>query len=132
MNLAILTGNLGRDPELRTSNSGESILNFSIGVQTGTKDKPATMWANCALWGKRAVTLQPYLAKGDRVTVSGSIRLEDWVDKNGVTKQQLKMSVDQIDLPPKGERSAADPAAQAKPAAGKSTELNTLDDDIPF
>ncbi len=95
MNIAILTGNLGRDPELRQHN-GDNILNFSIGVAIGTKDKPETMWVDCALWGKRATSLQPYMAKGHRVTVSGPIKLEEYKAKDGTPKTRLRLSVDQI------------------------------------
>jgi single-strand DNA-binding protein len=137
MNLAILTGNLGRDPELRSVN-GDSVLGFSIGVQTGTRDKPATMWVSCSIWGKRATSLQPYLAKGQRVTVSGSIRMEEFKAQDGTPKTQLRMSVDQIDLPPKGDGQAA-PAPQQQQAPQPRPTTSTggsgfddMDDDIPF
>lgn len=136
MNLAILTGNLGRDPELRSVN-GDSVLGFSIGVQTGTRDKPNTMWVACSIWGKRATSLQPYLAKGHRVTVSGSIRMEEYKDKDGTPRTALRMSVDQIDLPPKSEGQAA-PAqqpqqqAQPRPAPSNGSGFDDMDEDIPF
>lgn len=129
MNLAILSGNLGRDPELRT-HGGDNILNFAIGVATGTREKPETMWVDCALWGKRSTSLQPYLFKGSRVTVSGPLKLEEYQAKDGTTKTRLRMSVDQLDLPPKADgqtQQAAKPAAA--PAAGGPADM---DDDIPF
>jgi single-strand DNA-binding protein len=127
MNLAILSGNLGRDPELR-AHGGDNILNFAIGVATGTKDKPETMWVDCALWGKRATSLQPYLAKGSRITVSGPLKLEEYKAKDGTMKSRLRMSVDQIDLPPKAEGQTQQPArAAATPGAPAD-----MDDDIPF
>jgi single-strand DNA-binding protein len=129
MNIAILTGNLGRDPELRQHN-GDNILNFAIGVQTGTKDRPETMWVDCALWGKRATSLQPYLAKGHRVTVSGPIKLEAYTAKDGTAKTRLRLSVDQVDLPPKGE--APVQAQQVQQAQQPGSALDNLDDDIPF
>ena len=136
MNLAILTGNLGRDPELRSVN-GDNVLGFSIGVQTGTRDKPDTMWVDCALWGKRATSLQPYLAKGNRVTVSGPIRLEEYQAKDGTTKSRLRLSVDQIDLPPRGEHAPAPAPQQQAPQPRPTTStggsgFDDMDDDIPF
>jgi len=92
MNLAILSGNLGRDPELRT-HGGDNILNFAIGVATGTREKPETMWVDCALWGKRATSLQPYLFKGSRVTVSGPLKLEEYQAKDGTTKTIFSTSL---------------------------------------
>jgi single-strand DNA-binding protein len=129
MNIAILTGNLGRDPELRQHN-GDNILNFAIGVAIGTKDKPETMWVDCALWGKRATSLQPYLAKGQRVTVSGPIKLEEYKAKDGTPKTRLRLSVDQVDLPPKGDALSRPQQTQQtqQPADGPAD----MDDDIPF
>ena len=130
MNIAILTGNLGRDPELRQHN-GDNILNFAIGVQTGTKDKPETMWVDCALWGKRATSLQPYMAKGQRVTVSGPIKLEAYQAKDGTPKTRLRLSVDQIDLPPKGEGQPQTQQTQ-QPQSAPAGAMADMDDDIPF
>jgi len=130
MNIAILTGNLGRDPELRQHN-GDNILNFAIGVQTGTKDKPETMWVDCALWGKRATSLQPYMAKGYRVTVSGPIKLEEYKAKDGTPKTRLRLSVDQIDLPPKGDAPAQTQQTQ-QPQSAPAGAMADMDDDIPF
>ena len=136
MNLAILTGNLGRDPELRSVN-GDNVLGFSIGVQTGTRDKPSTRWVACSIWGKRALSLQPYLAKGHRVIVSGSIRLEEYKDKDGTPRTALRMSVDQLDLPPKSEGQAAPAPQQQAPQPRPTTStggsgFDDMDDDIPF
>ncbi len=130
MNIAILTGNLGRDPELRQHN-GDNILNFSIGVAIGTKDKPETMWVDCALWGKRATSLQPYMAKGQRVTVSGPIKLEEYKAKDGTPKTRLRLSVDQIDLPPKGDAPAQTQQTQ-QPQSAPAGAMADMDDDIPF
>ena len=129
MNLAILSGNLGRDPELRTHN-GDNILNFAIGVATGTKDKPETMWVDCALWGKRATSLQPYLAKGNRVTVSGPLKLEEYKAKDGTMKSRLRLSIDQIDLPPKMEQSSTGQTQQTQQQAPQPG--GDAGDDIPF
>jgi single-strand DNA-binding protein len=132
MNLAILSGNLGRDPELR-AHGGDNILNFAIGVATGTRDKPETMWVDCALWGKRATSLQPYLFKGSRVTVSGPLKLEEYQAKDGTTKSRLRLSVDQIDLPPKvdGQTQQTQQPRAAAPA-GAAPAADDMDDDIPF
>ncbi len=132
MNLAIFTGNLGRDPELRSVN-GDSVLGFSIGVQTGTKDKPATMWVSCSIWGKRATSLEPYLHKGQRVTVSGSLRLEEYQGTDGTQKTQLRMTVDQLDLPPRGDgqQASAAPQQRQQPSTG-GRGFDDFDDPIPF
>lgn len=140
MNYAILTGNLGRDPELRQHN-GDNVLSFPMGVQTGTKDNPSTMWVQCSLWGKRATSLQQYIFKGSRVQVGGPIRLEDFTGKDGTTKQALRLSIDQIDLPPRpaqddGQAPRPAPQAAARPAPRAAqpspSGFDDMDDDIPF
>ena len=135
MNLTILTGNLGRDPELRTFN-GESVLSWSMGVATGTKDKPHTTWVECSVWGKRANSLQPYLVKGMRVTVSGPLKLEDYTAKDGTPKTKLAIKVDQVDLPPRDQAAAPQQTQQTQrpapaPAPAKGG-FDDMDDDIPF
>jgi single-strand DNA-binding protein len=136
MNLGVLTGNLGRDPEMRQHN-GDAILNFAIGVQTGTRDKPNTMWVDCTMWGKRAEAVQPYLAKGMRVTVQGPLSMEEYKAKDGTPRTKLKLKVDNLDLPPKSEGSAAPAPRQAAPAAAPASTpakggFDDMDDDIPF
>jgi len=137
MNRAILTGNLGRNPELRSVN-GDNVLGFTIGVQTGTRDKPDTMWVSCSIWGKRAISLQPYLFKGSRVTVSGQIKLEEYKAQDGTPKTQLRLSVDQLDLPPKVDSQQAQvpqPQQMQRPAAAPATSgsgFDDMNDDIPF
>jgi len=100
-------------------------------VQTGTRDKPETMWVDCALWGKRATSLQPYLAKGHRVTVSGPIKLEAYTAKDGTPKTRLRLSVDQIDLPPKSGDGPAQ-TQQTQQTQQPAGNMADMDDDIPF
>lgn len=133
MNLAIFSGNIGRDPELREA-GGDPVLGFSLGVQTGTKDKPLTMWVDCAIWGKRAISLQPYLTKGMRVCVSGPVKFEEYQTKEGATRFRLRITVDQLDMPPK-HVSEAVPQAQPQQAAAPAkppAHLADMTDDIPF
>jgi single-stranded DNA-binding protein len=63
MNIAILSGHLGRDPELRSVN-GDQVLSFSIGVSVGPRDSQETMWVDCSIWGKRATGLRALPRQG--------------------------------------------------------------------
>jgi single-strand DNA-binding protein len=137
MRLATFAGRLGGDSELRPMPTGDQVLNWSLAVDTGNKDNPKTMWVSCAVYGKRAVSLQPYLVKGARIVVAGTISLDEYQDKQGATKSRLRLVVAEIVLPPKTEGSAG----QANPAAptawvGKTDPLTNVppmvDDDIPF
>ena len=135
MNIAILTGNLGRDPEIRITAKGEPVMNFPIGVQTGRSDSPCTMWVDCAIWGTRAESLQPYMIKGARVTVSGQIRTEEFTDKNGVPRTKVCLKVNELDLPPRA-NAAAQPQQTQQPERSSAPQATApftdMDDDLPF
>lgn len=74
MQLTIIAGNVGKDSELRNTQSGESVLGFSVAVSNGKdksgQDRPTTWW-NCSLWGTRAEKLAPYIKKGMKLTAQG-------------------------------------------------------------
>ena len=125
MNLGIFSGRLGKDSELNRMSTGDSVCNFSIANDIGTRDNPKTQWIECALFGKRADVLHSYLKKGMKVTVSGRVTLDTFQGKDGTPKTTLKLNVSELDLPPKNESQGAAPAAAAGPMAG-------MDDDMPF
>lgn len=100
MNITLLKGNLARDPELRTVNTGgkqTSVVNFTIAVSreytkaSGDKDK-ITSFINCEAWDSGAETIAESLKKGDLVMVEGSLRNDSW-EKDGVKHNSLKVRV---------------------------------------
>ena len=127
MNLGIFTGRLGKDSELNKMSSGDAVCNFSIANDIGTRDNPKTQWIECALFGKRAEALQPYLKKGVKVSASGRVTLESFTSRDGSQKSSLRLTISEIDmhLPPKGE-------GQAQPGAASQKNDDMPDSDIPF
>lgn len=100
MNITLLKGNLARDPELRSVNTGgkqTSVVNFTIAVSreytksNGEKDK-ITSFINCEAWDSGAETIAESLKKGDLVLVEGSLRNDSW-EKEGVKHSTLKVRV---------------------------------------
>jgi single-strand DNA-binding protein len=101
MNIVILRGNLARDPELRTINSGTdretAVVNFTVAVSReftkadGTRDK-ITSFINCEAWDSGAQLIASSFKKGDLVFVEGSIRNDSW-EKDGVKHNTLKVRV---------------------------------------
>ncbi len=127
MNLCIFSGRVGRDPELRHTPGGDAVLSWPLAVDTGTKDKPATMWIDCRLWGKRGESISQYISKGNKLVVSGRLAQEDYTSKAGEAKTALRLSVDQVELESKP-RDAAPPQVSQKP----QRRQEDLSDDIPF
>ena len=92
VNKVILIGNLGRDPEVRTTASGTSVCNFSIATSEKYTDKnggkqETTEWHNVLMWGKLADIAGQYLKKGKTVYIEGKLQTSSWEDKNGGGKR---------------------------------------------
>jgi single-strand DNA-binding protein len=129
MNNLTIAGVLGKDPELKQVGQ-DQVLSFTVADSQG-KEKP-TLWWNCQLWGKRATTLQQYMAKGQKVTVSGNIQMREYTDKDGNKKTAMDVRVNDVALQGGGEQ--APKAAPAKPArqAAAPSGFDDMDDSIPF
>lgn len=101
MNLWIGTGNLGRTPELRITESGKSVLNFSIACDRSytTADGrkvSETDWIPVVVWGRQAEHQARYLRKGSSVTVRGSLRPRSYVDASGNTQKTFEVVAESI------------------------------------
>jgi single-strand DNA-binding protein len=130
MNSISIAGVLGKDPELKQVGQ-DQVLSFTVADSQG-KEKP-TLWWNCQLWGKRATTLQQYMAKGQKVTVSGNVQMREYTDKNGDKKTAMDVRVNDVALQGGGEQAPkAAPAQQQSPSRPASRGFEDMDDDIPF
>ena len=99
MNNWNFTGNLGKNAELKTTQSGKNVCTFSVAVTSGYGDNQKTTWANCVVFGKRADgALKDHLVTGQKVAISGEVTLEKWNDAQGVEKSAVKVVVGTLDL----------------------------------
>lgn len=129
MNVSIFAGRIGGDPRLGSVNGQEgpiSVLNFSLAVdktKKGQDGKPLTLWVDCALWGKRADALAPYIKKGGYVTVTGEADVELFQGNNGAG---VKMTLRVSDLKLQGQAQAqqAAPAGQQNAAPAQQGYQN--------
>ena len=136
MNSLTITGNLGKDAEMRSLPDGTSVLSFSVADNQG-KDKPSIWW-NCSIFGKRADALGQYLKKGQQVTVVGTVNEREWTDKEGGKRKSMDVRVGDVALqggkPQQSETSspATPRAAPAQGGAKVPSGFDDMDDDIPF
>ncbi|MBL8028744.1 MAG: single-stranded DNA-binding protein [Fibrobacteres bacterium] len=91
VNKAILVGNLGKNPELRYTPSGQAVASFSIATSETFKDKSGTRqtkttWHNIVIWGKLGEIANQYLKKGSTVYIEGKIENRSYDDKDGNKK----------------------------------------------
>lgn len=131
MNSITIAGQLGKDCETRYLQDGSPVTSFSVADSQG-RDK-AMIWWNCALFGKRAESLAPYLTKGQSVTVSGNVTEREH-EKDGVKRKVMDVRINDVAL--QGGRKEAAPAPEAKqqPAGRRGVSMpdNFDDSDIPL
>ena len=130
---------IGRDAELRKTQSGESVLNLSLAFSYGRKGddgRRPTQWVDATMWGKRAEALAPYLQKGGLVSVTlEEVRIETFTGKNGEGHKLAARVVD-IELAGGSKDSSKDGSAAPAPpratSAPASSGFQDVDDDVPF
>ena len=98
VNKVILIGNLGRDPEIRYTQSGEPIANFTLATNEVWNDKSGqkqerTEWHRVEVFGKTAQVVRDYVTKGRPVYIEGSIRYDEWTDKDGNKRNTTRIRV---------------------------------------
>ena len=137
MNSWNLTGNLGNDCEQRYTQSGDSVVSFSVGVKSGFGDKASTTWAKCAMFGKRGEAVAPYLKKGTLVGVVGEVNNREYQDKEGQKRYSLDVRVNDLTLlggkSDRSESAPSQPKPQQRNAQGaQGGSFEDMSDDIPF
>lgn len=95
MNRTDLIGNLVREPELRTTQTGKAVCSFTLAVY---RDKEHTDFINCVAWNKSAELMHTYCQKGDKIGVSGSIQVRNYDNSQGQRVYVTEVLVDRIYL----------------------------------
>ena len=139
VNKVILVGNLGRDPEVRTTPSGQNVASFTLATSPQWKDKDGsrqeqTEWHNVVVWGRLAEVAGQYLTKGKQVFMEGSIQTRSWEDKtSGEKKYRTEVVADNFQM--LGSRGDSGMGGRAPRGAGGGNGGHAPapdDDDIPF
>lgn len=125
VNKVFLFGNLGQDPELRSTGSGTAVCNMRLATNQSYKDdndewQERTEWHTVVAFGRQAEVANEYLQKGSSVFVEGSLQTRQWEDKDGNTRYSTEVKVRDLVLGGKSDApSAPRPAQKAaqKPAA---------------
>ena len=100
MNIISLTGNLGRDNEVKQLSSGTTVLNNSIGVRSNSKvgGEYKTSWFNISIFGKSAEIFNQYTKKGSKVFLTGEIRIRDYKKQDGTTGMSVDLIVNNFEF----------------------------------
>ena len=128
-----LAGNLGRDAEHKTTQSGQELCSFAVAVNVGFGENKSTVWVDVTRWGKGAEGLARILRKGSKVAVIGELSMRE---HNGKTYLQCRADNVTVMSAAPGDASKADKPSggsgwgQGEPQPGGFAD--DLDDDIPF
>ena len=103
VNKAILVGNLGRDPELRHTQNGQAVVNFTLVTSENWTDKNGerverTEWHRIVVWGKTGEMCAQYLSKGRTVYVEGRIQTREWEDKDGNKRYTTEINAQTVNF----------------------------------
>ena len=136
VNKVILIGNLGRDPELRYTQSGQAVANFTLATSERFANKSGeqqerTEWHRIVAWGKTGELCAQYLSKGRSVYIEGRLQTREWEDKEGQKRSTTEIVAQNVTFlggprgqggggggggePPRGEPSSAPPASDEIP-----------------
>lgn len=136
INRVIATGNLTRDPELRTTVSGTPVMGFGIAINDRRKNSQTGEWedypnfVDCTVFGNRADALSKFLRKGMKVAIEGKLRWSQW-ERDGQKRSKIELIVDEVEVMTAKQSNANTEVPAATPAGGPMTGV-IYDDDIPF
>ncbi|MEO5580005.1 MAG: single-stranded DNA-binding protein [Gemmatimonadaceae bacterium] len=150
VNKVMLIGNLGNDPEIRTTTGGSKVATFSLATSrswnnAGGEKQEKTEWHRCVAWNARgtgmglADIVEKYCKKGERVYVEGSIEYSQWQDKENQTRYTTEIKVRELmllggagggrgDFDSDDSRSRSPARSAPRPAAAPGPKDNSFDD----
>lgn len=151
INRVIVSGNLTRDPEVRTTASGNPVMGFGIAVNDRRKNSQTGEWEDypnfidCTMFGARAQSVSRFLTKGSKVAIEGKLRWSQWETNEGQKRSKIEVIVDEIefmtsrnDAPsqataqPVRQQAPYQPQMGGMPQAVGPVTGTIYDDDIPF
>lgn len=153
INRVIISGNLTRDPELRSTASGMPVLGFGVAVNDRRRNQQTGEWEDypnfidCTMFGARAESVSRFLSKGSKVAIEGKLRWSQW-ERDGQKRSKIEVIVDEIEFLTARNDGGARPAPMAAPAAAPAAmpaaapapapvatpvvDASVYDEDIPF
>ncbi len=154
-NCVILIGRLTRDPELKSSQSGTSVVSFGLAVDQAFRGKDGQRgvdFIDCVIWGKQAETLSQYAHKGDTISTLGSLHKREYTNREGQKVRVTEVHVDRFHFLPSGQRNNTQqaqggaqggygysqgnhPQGPTQAPQGQPGQAGTIDlssDDLPF
>ena len=126
MNKLVLTGNLTRSPELRSTPNGIPVCTFTIAVNGRKSDDP-TAYFRITVWRQLAEICNRYLTKGKKVFVSGPVSVSTYTAKDGTTRASLEVTAEDVEF-----LSPAGTGAENATVDDRAGFVKVDDEELPF
>ena len=146
VNRVVLTGNLTKDPELRTTPNGTSVCSLRVACNTRRKDQSTGEWVDkpnyfdVTVWGAQGENCATYLQKGRPVAVDGRLEWREWETQDGAKRQSVEIVADSVQF--LGSRDQSENGGRFTPQSDVPADTGDFqpapaaagnaDDDIPF
>ena len=149
INRVIISGNLTRDPELRSTASGLPVLGFGVAVNDRRKNQQTGEWEDypnfidCTMFGARAESLNRFLSKGTKVAIEGKLRWSQW-EREGQKRSKIEVIVDELEFMSSRDGGGQSQSYGSQPSSGGyapapaaaapviDASSSVYDEDIPF
>lgn len=121
INKATITGNITRDPELRQTQGGTSVLTIGVAVNDRRKNQQTGEWEDypnfidCTIFGNRATGVAPHLEKGMKVAIEGKLNQSRWQAEDGTNRSKIGIIVDEIEFMSRQQGQTASKPVQQQP-----------------
>lgn len=137
LNHIVLMGRMARAPEIKQTQSGVSVCNFTLAVDRDYKngDEKVTDWIDCVVWRNTADFVSKYMGKGRMVVVSGSLQSRKWQDKDGNNRISWEVQAQNVyPADSKHDSSGGNSTAPSAPnvTADGFEDLGSSSEDLPF
>jgi len=133
LNKVMLIGRLGKDPELKFTEKGTAVCNFSLATGEVYRDENGnrvekTEWHNITAWGKMAENIKQYLKKGSKIYCEGKLQYDSY-EKDGIKRNTTKVVI--LDFSMLDSKPVSEKSPDTAPTASEPIKT-TGDDDLPF
>ena len=121
INKATITGNITRDPELRQTQGGTSVITIGVAVNDRRKNQQTGEWEDypnfidCTIFGNRATGVAPHLEKGMKVAIEGKLNQSRWQAEDGTNRSKIEIIVDEIEFMSRQQGQTASKPVQQQP-----------------
>jgi single-strand DNA-binding protein len=136
INRVVISGNLTRDPELRATGSGMSVLKMGVAVNDRRKNQQSGEWEDYAnfidvtMFGARAEAVSRFLSKGSKVAIEGKLRWSQWESQQGDKRSKVEVIADEIEF--LSSRDGGSAPYVAPSGGSQSAPIDDIGEDIPF